>query len=269
MGFIGKASETIKSKSKTRRGRGKGSIKPSFFSILGNNINGISGKSDSLLAVVKELEYPTVLTIQESKISSHNYKIPGYQPFFKNRVNQGGGGLITAVAESLHAVQVSDVKEDILVVEIVVSDEKIRVINAYGPQEPQTSFDKEISKLFWLEVEKQVVDAKNENCKVVIQCDANTKLGKEVFPKDIHDQTVNGSFLAQLIQRNDLYVLNSRNICSGVITRSRNTTLGLERSILDYVITCEGMNNHCMNMLIDESRKYVRVNIILEITFHL
>ena len=88
--------------------------------------------------------------------------------------------MITAIAENIPAVQVSDVEEDIIVVEIEVNGEKIRVFNAYGPQEPQNNQDREMSRNFWLVLEKLIVDAKNAGCMIIIQCDANAKFGKNI-----------------------------------------------------------------------------------------
>ena len=165
--------------------------------------------------------------------------------------------MITAIADDVPAVQVSDVEEDILVVEIEVNGEKIRVCNAYGPQEPQNNNDRERSQSFWHILEKQVVEAKNDNCKIIIQCDANAKLGNNVYPKDPHGQSENGSILEEIVSRNSLSILNFDTNCNGIITRSRNTLKRSEASIIDYIIVCEDMMSFFMNMHIDEDRKFV------------
>ena len=52
------------------------------------------------------------------------------------RKDKGGGGLLTAVHKNLHPVSVSeDTDTEILVVQGDINNEKIRFINAYGPQE--------------------------------------------------------------------------------------------------------------------------------------
>ena len=257
VGCDGKISSKVKVKPQTRRGRGKGSAKQFSLSILGNNVNGIMGKIASLKAAIEMYDFPAIITLQESKTGEQKCNIPGYKTFPKNRVNEGGGGLITAIAENIPAVQVSDVEEDIIVVEIEVNGEKIRVFNAYGPQEPQNNQDREMSRNFWLVLEKLIVDAKNAGCMIIIQCDANAKLGKNIYPEDPHEQSENGSIVEELVSRNALFILNFNEKCRGTITRSRNTTMRSEASIIDYIIVCEDMMNFFMNMHIDDARKFV------------
>ena len=52
------------------------------------------------------------------------------------RKDKGGGGLLTAVHKTLKPVSVSEEDDtEILVVQGIVNDSKIRFINGYGPQE--------------------------------------------------------------------------------------------------------------------------------------
>ena len=63
-------------------------------------------------------------------------KINDYQVFEKIRPSFGGG-LLTAIRQSLSPVLISPIKEDaeLLVVHCQVNDMKLRVINGYGPQD--------------------------------------------------------------------------------------------------------------------------------------
>ena len=76
---------------------------------------------------------------------------------------------------------------------------------------------------FWQELEKQVISAKVDNCCVLVQIDANAKLGKDVIPGDPQDRSANGQILLDLIRRQNLCVLNSDKMCTGLITRHRST----------------------------------------------
>ena len=114
--LAGKPNEGIKKK--TRRGTGRGKRSDLCFSLLGNNCNGLKGKLDSLANTLKYFQKPTCITLQETKLKNQNIKISGYQLFFKNRENQGGGGLITAIDENLAAIQVSSSENYILVVQV-------------------------------------------------------------------------------------------------------------------------------------------------------
>ena len=128
--------QTKSCKRKTRRGiskRKKGKNKNLGFTIIGTNSNGLSGKVDSLYNTVKHFK-PSCITIQETKLRSKKFEIPGYQVFLKNRPGLGGG-LLTAVEENLAPVLVSSPDTEILVIQTRVGSEDIRIINGYGPQE--------------------------------------------------------------------------------------------------------------------------------------
>ena len=74
------------------------------MSIFGTNSNGLSGKLSSLENAIKQLGYPSFVTIQETKLRSHNFRLPGYQVFQKNRTGFGGG-ILTAVDENIGSVK--------------------------------------------------------------------------------------------------------------------------------------------------------------------
>ena len=101
-------------------------------------------------------------------------QIPGYQTFENHRKwEKGGGGLITLVHDDISACQVSDSDQDILTVELILNNEKVRVLNAYAPQEPQSNSDKDYVVNFWTDIETHIEKARSQNCKLIFQCDAN------------------------------------------------------------------------------------------------
>ena len=169
-----------------------------------------------------------------------------------------GGGLLTAVNENLTPVLITAGQEEdseILTVQVKAGEQDIRIINAYGPQEDVCSKD-DIYK-FWQEIEQEISTAKDDNCLIVIQLDANAKIGKENIKDDPHDTTANGKILLDLVERQNLTIVNTLEKCSGVITRERITTTNVEKSVIDYVIVCEGMMNYFMDMQIDDKRIFV------------
>ena len=105
-----------------------------FF--LGTNAAGILNKTESFYRNIN-LFNPSVFFLQETKTRFKNkLKYPNYTFFEYIRKNNFGGGLITAVHNNLHPVQVSnDEDTEILVVEAKIDDMKLRLINGYGPQE--------------------------------------------------------------------------------------------------------------------------------------
>jgi exonuclease III len=190
-------------------------------------------------------------------LKNQNIKIPGYQTFFKNRENSGGCGLITAIDENLASIQVSSSDKDILVVQVSFGEYDIRVINAYGPQEANCQNKKQIVYEFWQEVEKQIILAFEEKCLVIVQMDANAKLRTRLFAKDPHETSENGLLLSEMAQRQNLHILNTDELCTGVMTRHRTTSAGEEKSIIDFTLVCEGLKLHFEYMVIDEDRTHV------------
>ena len=58
----------------------------------------------------------------------------------------------------------------------------------------------------------------------------------------------------ELLKRHNVNLLIASDCCQGVITRHRKTLNGDEKSVLDYVIVCDGLLNHFQKMIIDEER---------------
>ena len=117
-------------------------------------------------------------------------------------------------------VLVSSPKNEILVVQVKVGHLNVRIINCYGPQEDDPTNN---IHDFWLNVEKEIIDAKNENCCVLIQCDANAKLGNVNIKNNPNEMSNNGQILLDILSRHNLMVLNSDVMCKGTITRHKNS----------------------------------------------
>ena len=186
-------------------------------------------------------------------------KIPGYQVFEKTRNTKGGGGLLTAVDEDLEPVLISTGTEEAetLTVETKVGDKRVRIINGYGPQEDD---DKQTILNFWQEIEKEVVAAKDDGCMVIIEMDANAKVGNQVIKMDPHEQSNNGKILVEFALRQDLAIVNSHNRCKGAITRERAFENKVEKSIIDYVLVCQELLQYLIQMTIDQERIFVLTN---------
>ena len=255
---------TRKRHGKTRRGRGnkkcrnenKNKVK---FALLGSNCNGLNPKKESLFHVINEFK-PSVVTLQETKVKNKgSIKVKGYQIFEKTRNGKGGGGLLTAVDEDLEPVLVSTGQDDveILTVETKLGNSKIRVINGYGPQEDE---EKQITLNFWLEIEKEVLAARDNGCMILIEMDANAKVGNEVIANDPHEQTNNGKILLDIVNRHDLVIVNALELCKGVITRERVFEKKVEKSAIDYVVICRELYDFLTSMIIDEERLHVLTN---------
>ena len=235
--------------------RNKKKFKSTKFSILGTNAAGLKAKKDSLIENIRLFGSPSIITIQETKFRKMgSMKIENYQIFEKIR-NGFGGGLLTAVDSNLEPVliEVSNDESEILVVQVKLGGTKVRIINGYGPQE-----DDPLAKrlAFWQAVEQEVVTAKNSQCMVLIQCDANAKLGNDIINQDPHQISENGRILKSLIDRENLTLLNTSHLCQGAITRNRIAKENIEKSIIDYIIASENFSDCLEQMLIDEDRNF-------------
>ena len=59
-----------------------------------------------------------------------------------------------------------------------------------------------------------------------------------------------------VIERNDLIVGNATKLCHGIITRARSTIVGVEKSVIDFLVVCEELFAHMNEMTIDENSNY-------------
>ena len=127
-------------------------------------------------------------------------KINDYQVFEKIRPGFGGG-LLTAIRQGLSPVLISPIKEDaeLLVVQCQVNDIKLRVINGYGPQDDAPLSDR---LDFWSSLEQEIITAKDANNSVLVQLDANAKVGRSVIQSDPTVNTSeNGKLLLNMVDR--------------------------------------------------------------------
>ena len=204
--------------------------------ILGANAAGILNKKESFLRNISHF-IPGVFFIQESKVPRKGkIKADDYVIFERIRRVGGGGGLLTAVHKNLNPVSVGDDTEDeVLVIQAQILDKKVRFINAYGPQEDEI----EKSKSFFSKLDEEVKSAKIAGTLVCIELDANSKLGPKFIPGDPKPQSRNGKLLSNVILENGLIVVNGNELCTGLITRHRKTSIRIEESVIDFFIVCE------------------------------
>ena len=226
------------------------------MTFLGTNSAGLLNKIKSFKRNI-QLFKPGAVFIQESKTKRKNkIKLDDYVIFEKIRKKSGGGGLLTAVHKNLEPVSVSsDENEDdeILVVEAKLQTQKIRLVNAYGPQEDEVE---DLKKSFYNKLDEVVKSAKIAGAFICIEMDANSKLGPNIIPGDPHPQSKNGKMLESFLNENDLIVVNGLDLCEGKITRFRKTTKRTERSIIDFFIVCRRLLSFVTKMTIDEKRIY-------------
>ena len=132
-----------KRKRKTRRGKGARNKKQNNqvnLKIIGTNADGLSSKSHSFSNLVKS-ESPSIFMVQETKLRKMGFKVPGYQIFERIRSDKiGGGGLVMGISNEIECEPVLITKTDdsdieLLVVEINIKGNPVRIFTGYGPQE--------------------------------------------------------------------------------------------------------------------------------------
>ena len=131
-------------------------------------------------------------------------------------------------------------------------------MNGYGPQVGDT---KERKDKFWGYLEKEINEAKQDQVGLVIEIDANAWAGREIIPNDPNIQNSNGKLLEMFLKRNkDIHLVNSLNLCEGVITRKRITDTKNEKSAIDLFLVCSRMLPYVIGMNVDEKGEYQLTN---------
>ena len=215
----------------------------------------INGKLESLKSEIICTK-SNVVTIQETHSSKKGkIHIPNFLVFEAIRPKKGGGTLI-AVHKDLEPKLIEEYNSEfeLLVVEVELKDRSIRIISGYGPQE---NWEEEKRIPFFLALETEIEKAELAGKSVIIEMDANSKLGAKYIPKDPHPISPNGLILECIIKRHALSVANGSVKSKGTITRRRVTKYRKEESVIDIVLYSNDMENLFMSLNVDEEKKHV------------
>ena len=226
---------------------------------MSTNAAQLKGKLNSFKS---ELKYSNVglFTLQETHYATKGkVKIEGFEIFEAIRKKVKGGTMIGA-HKGLKPVLITEYNEEfeLLVIEIKMANKEIRIMSGYGPQE---TWPEQQRTPFFLALEEEIVKAELEGKSILIELDANSKLGKDLIPGDLHTQSENGKLLAGIITRHSLVIGNSMDVCKGLVTRKRMTKSTTEKSIIDFVILSEDLRKDVDCILIDDERKHVLTRI--------
>ena len=119
-----------------------------------------------------------------------------------------------------------------IVVQVIIGKLTVKIIVGYGPQE---NAPKEKKDKFWEFLEDEITKADLENQGLLIQMDGNLHAGPEIIKNDPNKQNRNGKLFVEFLERNSqLIVVNSLDICEGVITRRRELDDRTEEAVLDF-----------------------------------
>ena len=237
-----------------RRGKRTRSLSLKIFSTNAASLVHVS-KQYSLKRELQRTK-SAVFTVQETCFKRKGtFQVKDFVTFEAIRSKEKGGTIIGA-HKSLSPVLISEYSTDfeLLVVEICVNKKQIRIISGVGIHETKSE---DIRMPFFMALDEEINKAELEGKSVFIEIDANSKLGPERIPGDIHSISPNGRVLADIIDRHALFVANGSTKCSGLITRKRTTTRGIEESSIDIVMTSFDLMNNLVSLHIDDERKHV------------
>ena len=220
----------------------------------------VTGKAESLRNEIKATQ-ANIVTIQETH-STRKGQIRMHESFvvFEAIRKAKNGGTMCAIHEDFSPKLIEEYNNpfELLVVEVKTKEKDVRIITGVGPQE---NWDEDKRMPFYIALEAEIVKAELSGKSVIIQMDANAKLGRKYIPKDDHEATANGKLLANIIERNVLSVANGSDKCTGSVTRQRTTKERTENSCIDLVIISSDLNNDLKSLHIDEERKHVLTKI--------
>ena len=218
------------------------------------NANGFSSKKDSIKQLIQE-HSPDIVLLTETKVYTKvSIKIDGYQVFPVVRKKGSGGGLAVAVKYGLCSSLVIAYGEnaEFITVRLCFGLESIRLISVYGPQEGDA---KDEIEDFYENLQIQLHRSFSKGDSVLLVGVLNTKLGKTVINRDIHDMSANGKLLRDIIDKYNLCVVNALGLCKVVFTRVNNES-GAEKSVLDDLIVSSNLSDNIVSMTTDEGKLF-------------
>ena len=250
--------EAKKTKKNIRRGKKK--QKQKHLNIFSTNAAQLRGKIQSFKNELKETD-ASVFTVQETHYATKGkLKIENFEIFEAIRTKAKGGTAI-GVRKGLNPFLIQEYSDDfeLLIVEIKAGNKDVRLVSGYGPQENRPETER---RAFFLALEEEIVKAELLGKSMIIELDANSKLGPQIIPGDVHQQSENGKILAAIIERHGLVLGNSLKQCKGLITRRRVTKDKTEESIIDFVIFSEDLVDSIDTIVVDDKREHVLTKII-------
>ena len=131
-----------------------------------------------------------------------------FEIFEAIRKNKEKGGSMIGVHKSLEPVLIEEYSDnfELIVVEVKTSNQQIRIITGYGPQESWTSDER---RPFFITLEEEISKSHTAGKPVIVELDANSKLGPEYVRGDVHIRSENGKMLSSIIETHALIVANS------------------------------------------------------------
>ena len=151
-------------------------------------------------------------------------------------------------------IQTEEDNPNLLTVQCTIGNSSVHVINGHGPQEDDSICDK-ID--FFSSLEKLIENCLSAQSLLCVEMEANSKIGIEYIKDDPHHTSKNGQKLLDIVSRHGLVIVNTTSKCHGTITRIRETSNGIEKSVIDYFVVCQSFYSMIIKMIVDDKREHV------------
>ena len=250
--------KTYKPNNKKYRGRGKINSRSREFVILLANLRGITSKQISLEKVLTTLK-PSVVAINETQLSGNSkVSLRSYSTWSRNRSEQGGGGIATAVRDQFRdsAVGVGEGKEkdEYLVTRIECFSPALSIVNCYGEQRRLVKEEVD-SRWSRLRTELDSIRARGDFC--LVAGDLNKLVGCDVLGVPGNDPEVSygGKLLQAMLASKNWYLVNG--LGEGVVkggSFTREDPASGKLFCLDIFVVSKELRPFVSSMLIDSKR---------------
>ena len=218
------------------------------------SISGFKSKADSLYQLIEEQDIDILLLVETKVYTNTAINIKGFQSFPVVRDRNTGGGLCICIRHGLFQSVMTDSgnKAEFITVRLNgnTSNDHIRIILAYSPQENDilgvTDFYQNLS----VQIERAHLNGDN----VILVGDFNAKLGSEIITGDPHPMSSSGKLLYEFYTKYNLHLLNSSDVCTGVLTRIQQCKGEIEKSTIDYLFVSAGLVSGVISVQIDEEK---------------
>ena len=253
-----------KGRNKRKRSQIRNNIKNKLFKIFGINCAGIKSKLKTFENILKKV-HPKIWMLQETKLKLNETisceSLNDFHVYYRNRQESQGGGIALGVSKEYESTLIREDEGELeaISVKVCLEEINIRAVTAYGPQENAL---KDLKDSFWEFIEEEVNNAEFEGDGFMIQMDGNLHAGPNLIKDDPNKQNQNGKMFCEFLDRNpQLIVVNSLELCDGLITRRRQVENRTEEAVLDYFIINERLRPFLKKMKVDEDRELNLINL--------
>ena len=227
-----------------------------LVNIMYSNIQGFTKKKESLEYIMDEVDCDICLL---AETMTRTIRMKGCRCITSNKsVGQNVCIIVRNKLIDKDIIKMYEPNDTINMIGIRVEllGSGLRVYTAHLKQQSVSTRD-EIALQFE-EIRKQFHDAMISNEAMIMIFDANVHLGKDVIKGCVDDQDWGGAVLLKMIEDENLILLNSIELCEGVITRvdPRNGT----GTSIDVAICNQFLMPMIVEMKIDEDEMYKPTN---------